>query len=59
MTITTLGEIVRHQRRERPDKVALVYAGDNRKWTFAELDREACQCANALRQPSTFDRLTI
>ena len=49
MTITTLGEIVRHQRRERPDKVALVYAGDNRKWTFAELDREACQCANALQ----------
>ena len=50
MTITTLGEIIRHQRRERPDKVALVYASDNRKWTFAELDHEACQCANALRE---------
>ncbi|MCH8175011.1 MAG: long-chain-fatty-acid--CoA ligase [Proteobacteria bacterium] len=50
MAITTLGEIIRHQRRERPDKVALVYASDDRKWTFAELDHEACQCANALQE---------
>ena len=49
MTITTLGEIIRHQRRERPDRVALVYACDNREWTLSELDREACRCANALQ----------
>lgn len=48
MTITTIGQISRVHREERPDDIALVYTHDNRQWTYEELDREACQVANAL-----------
>lgn len=48
MSIKTLGDITRLHRQERPDETALVYTADNRSWSFLELDREACQCANAL-----------
>ena len=49
MTIRTLGDITRYHRKERPDKVAMIFTEDNREWTYQALDEEACQCANALR----------
>lgn len=49
MNMLTLGEVLGHQHDHRPDEVAMIYAVDDRKWTFKELDREACKCANALQ----------
>ena len=44
--ITSIGDISRVHAAERPDKVALIC--DDRTWTYAELDRESNQVANAL-----------
>lgn len=45
-TITSIGDISRVHAAERPDKVALIC--DDRSWTYAELDLESNQAANAL-----------
>lgn len=50
MNIKTLADITRIHRQERPENIAMVYTEDNRRWTFEELDIEACRCANALRE---------
>jgi acyl-CoA synthetase (AMP-forming)/AMP-acid ligase II len=44
--ITSIGDISRVHAAERPDKRALIC--DDRTWTYAELDRESNQVANAL-----------
>jgi len=49
MTIQTLADITRHHAVERPDKTALTYTYDGRRWTYRQLDEESSQCANALR----------
>lgn len=49
MTINTLADITRVHRRERPDQVAIRFMADGREWTFAQLDTEACTCAQALQ----------
>ena len=49
MKINTLGEILPYQRAQRPDEIALIYAADDRQWTFEALDTEASQCANAMQ----------
>jgi len=43
-----LADIVRHHARQQPDTVALHYFNDDRRWTFAELDRESNRAAQAL-----------
>ncbi len=45
--ITSIGDISRVHAAERPDKVALIC--DDRAWSYAQLDRESNQVANALR----------
>jgi len=44
--ITSIGDISRVHAAERPDRLALIC--DDRSWTYAELDRESNQVANAL-----------
>ena len=46
--INTLADITRTHRAERPDEIAL-RVPHKRDWTFAQLDTDACICANALR----------
>lgn len=48
MEIKTLGDISRYHKATRPDDVALIYSADDRQWTYAEIDEESCQVANAL-----------
>ena len=45
-TIASLADITRVHAENQPDKVAMVFEG--REWTYAELDRESNQVANAL-----------
>ncbi len=45
--ITSIGELSEVHAAQQPDKVALIC--DDRMWTYAELDREANQVANALQ----------
>ena len=45
-TISTMGELTRFHAAERGDKTALI--ANERSLTYAELDAEACQVANAL-----------
>jgi long-chain acyl-CoA synthetase len=49
MSFNTLAELTRSYRAEQGDKRALYYTGDGRSWTYEDLDREACQVANALK----------
>ncbi len=49
MAFNTLAELTRTYGAEQGNKRALHYTGDGRSWTHAELDREACQVANALK----------
>ncbi len=44
--ITSIGELSEVHAAQQPDKVALIC--DDRTWTYAELDHEANQVANAL-----------
>src|SRR5579863_2941165 len=46
MEITCVADVARRQALERPDEVALWFEG--RETTYAELDRLASQCAQAL-----------
>lgn len=46
--IKTLADITRVHARVRGDATALTYANDGREWSYAALDAEANQVANAL-----------
>ena len=48
MAIRTLADITRTHRRERPHDIAIKFMADGRQWTFEQLDKDACACANAL-----------
>lgn len=50
MSFSTLAELTRTHRANQGDRTAVSYTGDGRTWTYAALDREACQVANALKQ---------
>ncbi len=45
-TITTMGDVTRVHADARPDKTAVI--AEDRSWTYADLDREVNQVANAL-----------
>ena len=45
-TITSLADITRVHAASQPDKVAMIF--EDRQWTYAELDQESNQVANAL-----------
>ncbi len=49
MAIATLADIVRLHAIERPDRTAMIFTADNRRWTFSELDQESNRMAQALR----------
>ena len=46
--IKTLADIPRHHARVRPDDLAWTYTGDGRTWSYAQLDAESNQVAQAL-----------
>lgn len=46
--IQTLADITRVHARERGDAAAMLYANDERTWTYSALDAEANRVANAL-----------
>jgi long-chain acyl-CoA synthetase len=48
MAIASLADIVRHHAAARPQALAMHYAGDARRWTFAGLDAESSRVAQAL-----------
>ena len=50
MSIKTLGDITRVHRASIPDQIALYNSSDDRTWTYEALDKESCQCANALAE---------
>lgn len=50
MSIKTLGDITRVHRASIPDQIALYNSNDDRTWTYESLDKESCQCANALAE---------
>ncbi len=50
MSFETLSELTRVHRLERPDTTALHFSKDDRRWTYQQLDQEACQVANALQE---------
>ena len=45
-TITSLADITRVHAASQPDKIAMIF--EDRQWTYAELDQESNQVANAL-----------
>ena len=49
MAFNTLAKITRQHAASQPEKEALTYTDDNRSWTYADLDAEACRVANALQ----------
>jgi acetyl-CoA synthetase len=64
-TNITVNCLDRHLETSRRDKVALIWQGepedDVRRFTYAELHREVCRCANALKKlgVSKGDRVSI
>ncbi len=49
MTFNSLAELTRTHRASTPDKTALLYTADDQRGSYSELDRQACQVANALQ----------
>ena len=50
MAIETVVDVIRHNRRQWPDKTALTFTPDGRSWTYRQLDDESNRVANALLQ---------
>ncbi len=50
MPINTLGDITRVHRANIPNQIALYNSSDDKTWTYEALDKESCQCANALAE---------
>lgn len=49
MSPTTLSDLPRQFVASQPDKIAVHFEDDGRSWSYGELDKEACQVANALQ----------
>ena len=42
MTFNSIAELTRTHRASTPDKTALLYTADDQRWSYSELDRQAC-----------------